>query len=432
MFSSLTIAFILYCIALISLGFYAHQRNKSASDFHLGGRRVNYWVTAISAHAGDMSHWLFIGFPFLVYSQGLVQLWVPIGLFMGMWANWHYIAARMRGFSEKLKSETIPDFLSKSTGDEHGIVKLICCFFCIFFFLFYIASGLKGVGVLLNQIFSVPMSQGVLISALVIIAYTTVGGFFAISFVGAFQGLFLLFMLLLVPFAMFNQQALDFSDFLSLSMKSKVTTGIESSFIGPDSVLVALSWGLGYFGIPHVQTKFMGIDSVKSIRKSKYVGMTWQFLALGSATAIGLFARAYFQVSPVVEKQMFVQIVTGSFVPVLAGFVFCAVLAATISTVDSMIMVSATSMTKDVLKLTGHRSVLVSRICIVFVTLTAAFIALTSNQSINHIVHYAWMGQGSSFGPLVIAVLYFRKNNCKSCSYGNVAWWWNLYCLASS
>ena len=121
------------------------------------------------------------------------------------------------------------------------------------------------------------MSQGVLISALVIIAYTTVGGFFAISFVGAFQGLFLLFMLLLVPFAMFNQQALDFSDFLSLSMKSKVTTGIESSFIGPDSVLVALSWGLGYFGIPHVQTKFMGIDSVKSIRKSKYVGMTWQF-----------------------------------------------------------------------------------------------------------------------------------------------------------
>ena len=155
-------------------------------------------------------------------------------------------------------------------------------------------------------------------------------------------------------------------------------------------------------------------------------------LALGSATAIGLFARAYFQVSPVVEKQMFVQIVTGSFVPVLAGFVFCAVLAATISTVDSMIMVSATSMTKDVLKLTGHRSVLVSRICIVFVTLTAAFIALTSNQSINHIVHYAWMGQGSSFGPLVIAVLYFRKSNCKSCSYGNVAWWWNLYCLASS
>ena len=184
MTSALSLAFVFYCLILVSIGFLALHYNKSAGDFHLGGRRVNYWVTAISAHAGDMSHWLFIGFPFSVYLLGVSKIWVPIGLILGMWANWQFIAPKIRKASEALGSETVPDFLSKSVGNS-SLVKFISCFFCIFFFFFYIASGLKIGGVLLNQLFGLSVEKGVFLSAFVITTYATVGGFFAISFVAS-------------------------------------------------------------------------------------------------------------------------------------------------------------------------------------------------------------------------------------------------------
>ena len=415
---SLFLAFVLYMLVLLGIGAFAALFNRSSGDFHLGGRKINYWVTAISAHASDMSSWLFLAFPFSVYSFGLIQCWTPLGLIAGMWANWVLIAPRLRARSEELGSETIPDFLAKSVKDTSGVIKLISCSFCIFFFLFYIASGLKGVGFLLNSLFDISLASGIFLSAFVLIIYISLGGFFAISFVGAFQGIFLLLMLLLVPFAMKENIGESWLDFFSLAAKGFEQDPNTKSFFTFEGIPVALSWGLGYFGLVHVLSKFMGVDSVKSLRKSKWVGLVWQVLALGSSLSVGILAKAYFSSSDITENILFIRIVESGFVPFLAGLVFCAMLAATISTVDSQIMVSATSLTKDVFKLSGKSGVFVSRVSILLLTLLAATMASYSQSSIDELVRYAWVGQGCSFGPLVIATLYFKRLSSKHAAIG--------------
>lgn len=415
---SLLVAFACYILVLLAIGAFASFSNKSNQDFHLGGRRINYWVTAISAHASDMSSWLFMAFPFSVYALGWVQCWVPIGLVLGMAANWHFIAPKLRARSEELQSETLPDFLSKSSRDETGLIKFISCVFCIFFFLFYIASGLKGIGFLMNHLFGFPILLGVFLSAAVIMIYITLGGFFAISFVGAFQGLFLLFMLLLVPFAMQSDSGLAWTDLFERASHYFLEDQGSTSFFRWEGIAVALSWGLGYFGLPHVLAKFMGIDSVKNVRKSKYVGLVWQVLALGSSLAVGVLAKAYFAGEILGEDLLFIRIVREVFSPLLAGFVFCAMLAATISTVDSQIMVSATSLAQDVLGLKGKKSVYATRLSILAITLVAAGIASFGSGSIDELVRYAWVGQGCSFGPLVIATLYFKHVPARQAATG--------------
>lgn len=417
---SLLLAFSFYALALLLIGLLASSYNRSTGDFHLGGRRINYWVTAISAHASDMSAWLFMAFPFSVYATGLIQCWIPIGLVLGMWANWHFVAPRLRKRSEETDSETIPDFFAKSVGDTSGLIKLISCFFCIFFFLFYIASGFMGVGLLLNSLFGFSLGNGIFLSALIIIFYITLGGFFAISFVGAFQGLFLLVMLLLVPFAMKEASGFSWTGFFSLASDLFTADPKTENFLSLTGIAVALQWGLGSFGLPHVLTKFMGIDSVKSIRKAKYIGLSWQILALSASLSVGVLAKAYFQGEALTEGLLFVRVVKDVFTPFLAGLVFCAMLAATISTVDSQIMVSATSLTKDVFKLSGRRSVLVSRVCILLLTLLAASIAYSGHSSINQLVRYAWAGLGCSFGPLMIAVLYFHPLEPRHAAVGMI------------
>ena len=415
---SLLLAFFLYVIVLLIIGGIASLSSRSNQDFHLGGRRINYWITAISAHASDMSSWLFMAFPFSVYAFGWVRCWVPIGLVLGMAANWHFIAPRLRARSEELNSETIPDFLSKSTQDKSGLIRFISCVFCIFFFLFYIASGLKGIGFLMNHLFGFPLVVGVLLSAFVIMIYITLGGFFAISVVGAFQGLFLLAMILLIPFAMKSATSLSWGKIFSSASHYFSEDPRTTSFFTLDGIALALSWGLGYFGLPHVLIKFMGIDSVKNVKKSKYVGLVWQVLALGTSLAIGVIAKAYFAGELLAEDALFIRIVTEVFSPLLAGFVFCAMLAATISTVDSQIMVSATSVAKDVLRLEGKKSVYATRLSILVITLVAAGIASFGSGSIDELVRYAWDGQGSSFGPLVIASLYFKPVEAKQAAIG--------------
>lgn len=415
---SLIVAFILYILAMLAIGFFASSYNKSSEDFHLGGRRVNYWVTAISAHASDMSSWLFMAFPFLVYSSGLFQSWIPIGLIVGMWANWHFISPRLRARSEELKSETIPDFLSKSVQDKHGVIKYISCLFCIFFFLFYIASGLKGIGFLLNNLFNFPVEQGVFLSALIIMVYVAVGGFFAVSFVGAFQGIFLLVMLLLVPFGMKAAVGTSWLSFFTEAAEYFHKDVHSKDFFQFDGIFLAMSWGLGYFGMIHVLSKFMGVDSVKNLKKSRNIGFVWQTLALGSSLCFGILAKAYFHGASSTEDLLFIQIVREVFPTFIAGLVFCAMLAATISTVDSQIMVASTSLTKDVLGYEGKKSVHVSRISIFLLTMAAASVAAFGESSIQALVNYAWMGQGASFGPLVIAVLFFKPLNATHAAIG--------------
>ena len=187
---SLLVAFALYFLSLILIGALASSYNSSSEDFHLGGRKINYWITAISAHASDMSSWLFLALPFSVYTHGFLQCWIPLGLVAGMWANWQFIAPRLRRASENLESETIPDFLAKSVNDSSGLIKFICSFFCIFFFLFYIASGLKGIGFLLQNLFSLPVETGIFLSSFVYCYLCHAWWFFCYFFCWSFSGNF--------------------------------------------------------------------------------------------------------------------------------------------------------------------------------------------------------------------------------------------------
>lgn len=404
----LVTAFAIYLATLVGIGLYSYRRTASSQEFLLGGRHINYWVTAISAHASDMSSWLFFGFPAAVYVGGLTQCWAAIGLWVGMWATWHFIAPQLRVETEKSKSMTLTHFLAHSTGDKSGMVSLASAALLVFFFVFYIAAGLKGIGTVLSFSFGINAVPGVICSALVVMLYTVLGGYAAVALTDAFQGIFLLFMIVLVPLTTtYNLSATKLSAALTPSNFALLPDFSTVSITA--AVVTALSWGLGYVGMPHVLTKFMSIDSVKNMKKAQAVGMSWQFLALGSSAAIGILARSYFAHVPAQAEHIFMNMVMEQFTPLLAGFVLCAILAATISTLDSQLIVCASVITKDVYTPRKQSmQVLFTRICIAALTLLGTAIALSDTHSLHEIVRYAWAGLGSTFGPLVVMSLYRR------------------------
>lgn len=402
------IAFVLYTITLISVGWYGYSRLHSSDDFMLGGRNINYWVTAISAHASDMSGWLFFGFPAAVYLYGTTECWAAFGLLGGMWATWHFIAPRLRLRTEQTNSDTIAHFFSEASGDRSGIVSLITALAALFFFVFYLASGLKAVGTLLAMVFNISYLPGMIGSGIAIALYTMLGGYLAVALTDAFQGIFLLAMLVLVPFVTAWQLP---TEKMSLFLSETSFTLLPN--FEPATLMLALTtalgWGIGYCGMPHVLSKFMGIDEVKNMKKAQYVGMAWQTLALSAAGAVGLLARATYGVGTHESSTIFIDLVMTHFSPFLAGFVLCAILAATISTVDAQLIVSATIITKDLLKTQHARAqVFATRASIVLLTIVAICIATFSDQSLYEIVRYAWSGLGSTFGPVVITSLYYR------------------------
>ena len=374
----------------------------------LGGRNISYWVTAISAHASDMSGWLFFGFPAAVYLYGTTECWAAFGLLLGMWATWHFIAPRIRQGTEQTNSDTIAHFFAARSGDRSGMVSLVTACAALFFFVFYIASGLKVVGTLLAMVFDVSYTPGVIISAAAIALYTMLGGYLAVALADALQGIFLLAMIVLVPLVtawnLSPEQITTFTSNTSLTFLPNYE---------PATLLLAfttaLGWGIGYCGMPHVLSKFMGIDDVHNMKKAQYIGLSWQAIALTAAASIGLLARTVYGTGTHDTERIFVDLVMSNFSPLLAGFVLCAILAATISTIDAQLMVSATIITKDLFKTEQARAeVLATRLSIVALSAVGVFIALTSGQTLYEIVRYAWSGLGSTFGPVVIASLYYR------------------------
>lgn len=401
------LAFGIYLSALIGIGLYAYSRAQSSSAFLLGNRGINFWVTALSTHASDMSSWLFFGLPAAIYAYGTGECWAPVGLVLGMWATWQFVAPRLRVATEKSKSMTLTHFLSHAAHAKGHTLIVLSSLLLVFFFIFYLAAGLKSIGTVFELTFGVNYLVGVCIGAIVVMLYTMLGGYVAVALTDAIQGGFLLIMLLLVPIV----------TWYNLPAEKLATIGTQFSFTphfsasGIFSALTtALGWGLGYCGLPHVLTKFMSIDSVKNMKKAQYVGVTWQILALGAATSIGLLARAYFAVPPASGEQLFMRIVTEQFTPLLAGFVFCAVLAATISTLDAQLIVCATIITRDLYQpRNGTAQVRLTRISIALLTGLAVMIAASNTQTLYEIVRYAWSGLGATLGPLVLCSLFARR-----------------------
>lgn len=410
-------AFGLYGCVLAAISFMFYKKNQNASEFMLGGRSLNYFATAIATHSSDMSIWLFMGFPGTIYAHGLGIAWVPIGLVVGMFLSWTFVAQSLRAATEKHNALTLSSYLEHRFNDKTGKLRLVSGLLSLLFFTFYISSGLVGMGLMFENAFGIDYHLGILVALLTTTAYTFIGGFIGVAWCDLFQGMFLLCMILLVPSLAF--QSLPGGTHMIINaakLKSIPLTLFPKTFSGLiSSILLALSWGLGYFGQPHILINFMGIKNTKDISKARNIGISWQILTLGSSLAIGLIGIAYFA-QPLPDPELvFVLMVRQLFTPFFAGIVLCSIVAAGLTTIDTQILVSGSTFAHDFYqhyinpKASDRNILRVSKLSVLIIPLISYAIAFNKSASVYGLVEYAWNGLGSSFGPVILTSLYSKK-----------------------
>ncbi len=420
-------AFLGYMTVIALIGWWFSKQSTSSDHFALGNRSLNYLATAIAAHSSDMSIWLFMGLPAAIFVTGMTTAWIPFGLMLGMYLSWSFVAQPLRTQSEKYGSVTLGSFFSSAFHDKTGSIRALTAILSLLFFVFYISSGLVGMGLMFESTFKLNYHLGVGIALLTTIAYTLLGGFLAVAWCDLFQGLFLVVAILLVPvLALFN-----------LPASHCLTTAAElrnvSLSIIPHSVnelvsalMLAIGWGLGYFGQPHILVNFMASDKSTSLTKAKWVGMLWQLLTLGAAVAVGLIAIIYFFDCPIQPELIFVTMVQDLFSPLAAGIVLCAIVAAGLTTIDTQILVTASTFAKDLYqpfinpKASEKDLLFVTKLGVVLLPCISFAIAFSKHASVYSLVDYAWSGLGSCFGPVMLVALYGKKTSVRTVVVGMV------------
>ncbi len=412
-------AVVIYFAILLTIGILSYRRHISATDFIIGNRSMNYWLTALAAHASDMSSWLFMGYPAVIFTGGLFNAWSAVGLIVFMFLNWQLIAPKIRVATEQYNSLTFSSYFESRLADTSGMIRIFTAIMSLVFYTIYISAGLVGLGLLLETLFTIPYELGILLGIFIVIPYVFIGGYLTLAWIDLFQGIFLMCVIIFVPlyilpkvghldgvFQAMHLKKLTFS--LIPDFSEKTWWGILSGIAG---------WGLGYFGQPHIVTKFMGIKNVHEIYKSKWIGMTWMCISLTAATLVGMVGIAYFTSGLHDSEQVFIEMVKETFPPFLIGFILCAVLAATINAMSSQVLVLSSSLTEDFYKRLFHKTassrelLVVSRLGVIVVALVAFVIAYGKFSTIYSLVLYAWSGLGSSFGPLLLLSLYSTKIN---------------------
>lgn len=418
--------FAAYFCVLLAIGLISHHKQRSSADFIVGNRTLNFWLTALSAHASDMSSWLFMAFPAAIFLGGLSQAWIAFGLIFGMLLNWQFVAKKLRTSTEKYDSYTLSTFFEKRFRDNTGILRILTAAVALFFLTCYVSAGLIAMGGIFESMFGINFYVGLTVATVVILIYTFVGGFITVAWTDLFQALFLLSMIVLVPIVAF----LNLPGGTQAIFSAAEAKNISLNFI-PDLsfdsllaiVFLIFSWGLGYFGQPHIITKFMGINDAENVGKSKCIGMAWQISALSAAAAVGLVGIAYFADGLAKPELVFVEMVKSLFHPLAAGFVLCGLMAASMSTIDSQILVCGSVFSEDLYKhfFKRHASpkelLAVTRLGVFLISALSLFFALSRNSTIQEAVLYAWSGLGCGFGPLVLMSLYSKSAN----NYGAIA-----------
>lgn len=414
----LLFAFIAYFTVLLSIGLICHKKQRSSADFIVGNRSLSFWLTALSAHASDMSNWLFMAYPAAIMISGMSQAWIAIGLVIGMWLNWQFMAKKLRDATEKYDSYTLSTYFERRL-DDPGVLRVLTAAICIFFLTCYLSAGLIGMGLLFENVFGIDYYLGLSIALCVAVIYTFYGGYITVAWTDLFQALFLLFCIILTPIVAIAY----LPEGIASIPKAAAEMGVALSFVHNQSweeilgSVMLIGWGFGYWGQPHILTKFMGIKDSSQMYKAKYVGMTWQILCLLAATAIGLVGIAFFQGDLHNPELIFIALVQTIFHPFVAGFILCAILAATISTMDSQILVCASVLSEDFYKklihpaATDKQILLVSRLGVLLISLVALVLAFEKSVTVLEAVEYAWTGLGASFGPLLLTSLYSNKIN---------------------
>lgn len=407
--------FIGYFIVLLLIGYMAYRKTKDFSSYILGGRNIGPVVGGISTGASDMSGFLMLGLPGALYAGGISAIWLPVGLAIGAYLNWHYVGKRIRVFTQVAKdSETVPEFLENRFRDNSSAIKIISSLFILIFFAFYISSGLVGGALLFEETFGVSYSTGLLIIAMIILVYTSIGGFFAVTWTDFFQGLLMFLALIIVPAVTFHY--VGGWDEMVKSVGAISISNLDV-FSGTTAlgIISLLGWGLGYFGQPHTMTRFMAMKSKKDITIAKSVYTIWNVSGLYGAIFVGITGMAYFANAPLDNPEtVFIQLSEVLFSPVITGFLLVALLAAIMSTISSQLLISATALAEDLYKgilrkKASERELLwVIRLGVILISLFAVVLAINPQSSILNLVGYAWAGFGSVFGPAILLSLFWK------------------------
>ena len=424
------ITFIVYFLILTAIGLYFYRKSHNLEDYLLGGRGMGAWVTALSAQASDMSGWLLMGLPGAIYVSGLSGSWIAIGLFIGTVLNWWFVSGRLRIYTGNTNSITLPSFFEERFADPTGLLRIVSAFIILVFFTIYASSGLVAAGRLFESTFGVSYPTAVLTGGIVIVLYTFLGGFLAVCWTDLFQGLLMILALVVVPAVAYHHIG-----GIGAIVDALESRNIAKGFIpaGTDTpllvILSAMAWGLGYFGQPHILARFMGVQSISKLKRSRMIAIVWVAISLAGAVVIGMVGIGMFESLDIALKEqekVFIYMIPHIMGPWLGGIMLAAVLSAIMSTIDSQLLVSSSALTEDLYRRVGKRKpgereiMVIGRGCVVVISVIALVMALDPKDSILGIVAYAWGGFGAAFGPVVLFALFSKRTTWRSALLGMV------------
>lgn len=416
------LSFILYLVVMMSIGVYFYRRTQKMSDYILGSRQLGAWVTSLSAEASDMSGWMLMGLPGYAYVAGLGAGWIALGLALGTFANWRFIAKRLRKYTEAANdSLTMPDYLQNRFHDTSNILRVISAIFILIFFIIYTSSGFVAGGKLFNTVFGIPYEYALLLGAFVVVFYTFVGGFMAVCWTDFIQGVMMFFAIIMVPLAgayMLGGITPTYEAIYALNPEYfNPFSKPDGSMFSLIEIISLLAWGLGYFGQPHILVRFMAIRSSDEIKQATKIAMTWVVLSLAASVLVGLVGRVF--LPTVLEgtdvEKVFMVMTHQLFSPFVAGLVLSAVLAAIMSTASSQLLVAASAFAQDFYKALIHKEasdkelVWTSRTSVIAISIIAISLGLNPDNLVLDMVAYAWAGFGAAFGPVILLSLFWRK-----------------------
>lgn len=421
-----------YFVLMLGIGFYAYRTSTDdVSGYMLGGRQLHPAVASLSAGASDMSGWMLMGLPGAIYVSGLGAAWIAVGLVIGAYFNYLLVAPRLRIFTEVADDAiTIPDYFEKRFNDKTRILRIISAVVIVIFFTLYTSSGVVAGGKLFEASFGLDYRIGLFVTASVVIAYTLFGGFLAVSLTDFVQGVIMFIALIMVPIVAFMQMgslgdiaettrgATEASNYLSMWPETFTVVSVLG-------IISAMSWGLGYFGQPHIIVRFMAIRTLKDVAVARWIGMSWMIVTVIGAVLTGIFGLAFIttnagaiadaQIEFTDPETIFIVMSQILFHPLVGGFLLAAILAAIMSTISSQLLVSSSSLTEDFYKTFLRRGasqkelVLIGRLSVLAVSLIAIALAFDRSSNILTLVSNAWAGFGAAFGPLILFSLY-RKS----------------------
>ena len=420
MFNVELLIMILYLLFMLGVGvfFFVKSKNAGEKDYFLGGRQMGPWVSALSAGASDMSAWSLMGLPASVFAMGMGQTWIGVGLLIGYALSWIIEAPRLRKFTIVADdSITIPQYLTNRFKSTNGAIRLICAILFLIAYTIYAASSMKACGTLFNQVTGMDMSTAMYLSAAIILLYTFLGGYNAVFWTDFFQGLLMLAALLAAPIFALGIINNGGGVMTAADLGAQVPGYWDFFKANPADIISGLGWGLGYFGMPHIIVRFMSIESDKSLKKSRVIGIVWTAIIIGFGCAVG--AIGHMLLGNIEDSStVFIQVVRAIFPAVICGILLSAILAAAMSSADSQLLAASSAFASDVYKPMFRKNandkemLWVGRIIVVIISVVAIIIAGNPNSgTIMSLVENAWGLFGAAFGPAIVLSLYWKRFN---------------------